>query len=481
MSDQNKTPLVLGLKAYQDKRMVSFDVPGHKQGKSNKALVDTFGTTCVALDYNSSAYLDNLANPTSIIKEAQELAAKAFFAKHAFFMVNGTTSSVMAMILASVKVNEKIIMPRNVHKSALNALILSGAIPIYVDPGLDKELGISLAMSLEDIKAAMLAHPDAKAVFVNNPTYYGVTTNLKDLVVLARSMNMKVLVDEAHGAHFSFNDDLPISAMQANAHMASVSMHKTGGSFTQSSLLLVGQGMDVEDVFQVVNLIQTTSPSYLLMGSLDVARANLATSGKEMFDQIIKMTQYARNEINQMGGYLAFSKERINHTTWFDFDQSKLSIHTHAIGLSGKRVYDILRDEYQIQIEFGDISNILAIISVGDRQLEIERLIAALQDIKHRYSQANKAIYLPEYVSPLVIKTPQVAFYGNKKSVALKDSLGCIAAEMMMAYPPGIPIIAPGEMITKEVLEYISAGLENNNFLIGAKDKTFETIQVLED
>jgi len=318
--------------------------------------------------------LDNLVHPVSVIKEAEELAADAFGAEHAFFMVNGTTAAVQAMIMSVCKYGDKIIMPRNVHRSAINALIISGAIPVYVNPGVNKQLGIPLGMSVAEVKKAIKENPEAKAIFVNNPTYYGICSDLRTITQLAHHNNMYVLVDEAHGTHFSFGANMPISAMAAGADMAAVSMHKTGGSLTQSSFLLKSGRLSTGHVRQTINLTQTTSGSYLLLSSLDISRRNLALDGGSIFQKVSALAHYARQEINKIGGYYAFSTELINGDSVFDFDHTKLSVYTREIGLAGIEVYDILRDDYGIQIELGDIGNILAVISVGDRELALERL-----------------------------------------------------------------------------------------------------------
>lgn len=474
-------PIVEALRAYKNERIVSFDVPGHKQGKGHKALTEIFGAQTIAMDYNSSKPLDNLTHPTGIIADAEKLAAEAFGAKAAFFMIGGTTSSVQAMIMSATKRGEKIIMPRNVHKSAINALVINGAIPVYVNPGVDKELGISLGMSIADVKNAIRQHPDAKAIFVNNPTYYGICSHLQEIVKLAHEAGMLVLADEAHGAHFYFNDNLPMSAMQAGADMAAVSMHKTGGSLTQSSFLLIGKDMDDAYPRQIINLSQTTSGSYLLMASLDIARSNLALNGQSIFDKVLAMTNYAREEINAIGGYRAFGKELINKDTVYDFDSTKLSVHTRSLGLAGIEVYDILRDEYGIQIEFGDIGNVLAIVSVGDRDLELERLIGSLSEIKRLKSGNPISILDHEYIDPIVQMSPQDAFYSKSYSVPLTKSGGKISAEFVMAYPPGIPILAPGEQITDEILEYIQFAKAKGCKMTGTKDMAMENIFVVEE
>jgi len=478
---QSRAPIYEALSKYRAERIVPFDVPGHKQGRGNPELVDFLGADCLAVDVNSMKPLDNLCHPVSVIKDAQELAADAFRAANAFFMVNGTTAAVQAMIMSVCKKGDKIIMPRNVHRSAINALILSGAVPVYVNPGVNARLGIPLGMSVSDVKRAIDENPDAKAVFVNNPTYYGICSDIRSIAELAHKNNMVVLADEAHGTHFYFGKNLPAPAMSAGADMACVSVHKTGGSLTQSSILLTGERISAGYVRQIINLTQTTSASYLLLSSLDISRRNLALNGSEIFEKVANLAQYARDEINKIGGYYAFSRELINGDTVFDFDITKLSVHTREIGLAGIEVYDILRDEYGIQIEFGDIGNILAIISVGDRELAVERLVSSLAEIKRLYSGDKTGMLHHEYITPDVVLTPQEAFYSEKQTVPLEQSCDQICTEFVMCYPPGIPILAPGERITQEILDYIRYAKEKGCSLTGTQDMDLKQINVVKD
>lgn len=478
---QENAPILDALKHFKAMRVVPFDVPGHKRGRGNPELAAFLGEACLSADVNSMKPLDNLCHPVSVIRDAELLAADAFGADNAFFMVNGTTSAVQAMIMYACKQGEKIIMPRNVHRSAISALILCGAVPVYVNPGINKNLGISLGMSVEDVKRAIKENPDAKAVFVNNPTYYGICSNIKEIVKLAHENNMLVLADEAHGTHFYFDENLPAAAMLAGADMAAVSMHKSGGSLTQSSLLLTGSAVNEGYMRQIINLTQTTSGSYLLMSSLDISRRNLALKGKEIFRTVSAMAEYLRCEINKIGGYYAFSKELINGDNIYDFDITKLSVHTLDIGLAGIEVYDILRDEYDIQIEFGDIGNILAYISMGDRKLDAERLIAALSEIKRRYEKDKTGLLTMEYINPKVAMPPQKAFYAEKEPLPVEKSVGRISGESVMCYPPGIPIVAPGEMITGEIVEYIQYAKEKGCFITGTQDSSTESINVLKE
>ncbi len=477
---QNNAPIHEALLQHKKNRVVPFDVPGHKGGRGNPELTEFLGIDCLKVDVNSMKPLDNLIHPVSVIKAAEELAAEAFGADAAFFIVNGTTAAVQAMIMSACKAGEKIIMPRNVHRSSINALVVCGAIPVYVNPGVNHELGIPLGMSVEDLKTAIKENPDAKAILVNNPTYYGICSNLREIVNLAHEAGMKVLVDEAHATHFYFGENLPVSAMAAGADMSAVSMHKTGGSLTQSSFLICKNTMDPGYVRQIINLTQTTSGSYLLLTSLDLARKNMYLNGKEMVEKTILLAEYAREEINKQGGYYAFSSELINDDTIFDFDLTKLSIHTGNIGRAGVEVYDLLRDEYGIQIEFGDLGNILAIVSAGDRLFEIERLISALSEIKRLYSKDKVGMLNNEYIEPEVVVTPQKAFYHDKKSVSLQEAVGHIAGEFVMCYPPGIPILAPGERVTKNIIEYINYAKEKGSSLTGPKDMKVEHLNIID-
>lgn len=479
---QDKAPVYEALELFRKNRIVPFDVPGHKRGRGNPELVELLGQQCVGLDVNSQKCLDNLCHPISVIKEAEELAADAFRATYAFLMVGGTTSSVQAMVLSACKQGDKIILPRNVHRSVINALVLNGAIPVYVNPDVDEKLGIALGMKVEQVESAIRQNPDAVAILVNNPTYYGICSDIKKIAQLAHENGMLLLADEAHGTHFYFGDNLPISAMAAGADLAAVSMHKSGGSLTQSSFLLVGGNrINPGYVRQIINLTQTTSGSYLLLASLDISRKNLALHGKDYFARVISLAEYARNEINAMGGYYAYSSEMINGNSIYDFDKTKLTVNTLGIGLAGIEVHDILRDEYDIQVELGDIANILAYISIGDREREIERLVSALMEISRKYRKDISNMFSQEYVEPKVAVSPQRAFYAPKESKPIMETEGRICSEFVMCYPPGIPILAPGEQITYEILDYIFYAKEKGCSLTGPEDPGINRLNVLKE
>ncbi len=479
--EQHRAPIYEALEEFRQNRIVPFDVPGHKRGRGNPELVQLLGGDCISVDVNSMKPLDNLCHPVSIIAESERLAAQAFGAAQAFLMVGGTTSSVQSMILSVSRKGDKVILPRNVHRSVINALVLNGALPVYVNPDMDQGLGIALGMSAAAVEEAMEANPDAVAVLVNNPTYYGICSDLAAIVEMAHRRGMKVLVDEAHGTHFYFGRNLPLSAMAAGADMAAVSMHKSGGSLTQSSFLLLGPDMNEGYVRQIINLTQTTSASYLLLASLDISRRNLALRGAESFAKVVELAEYARVEINKIGGYYAFGSELVNGDSIYDFDKTKLTVNTLELGLAGIEVYDLLRDEYGIQVELGDIANILAYISIGDRPREVERLIGALADIKRKYQKDPTGMFTQEYIEPKVALSPQGAFYADKESLPLAQVQGRICSEFVMCYPPGIPILAPGEEISREILDYIHYAKEKGCSMTGPEDRQLERLNVIKE
>ena len=476
---QKNAPIYEALQEMHRMRLVPFDVPGHKRGRGNPELTALLGEKCMNLDVNSMKCLDNLCHPVSVIRDAEMLAAEAFGAAHAFLMVGGTTSAVQSMILSVAARGDKIILPRNVHRSVMGAMVLCGAIPVYVNPDCDDDLGISLGMSRESVAAAIKANPDAKAVLVNNPTYYGICSDIRAIADMAHRAGMLCLADEAHGTHFYFGEGLPVSAMATGADMAAVSMHKSGGSLTQSSILLTGSRVEPGYVRQIINLTQTTSASYLLLSSLDISRRNLALRGREAFAKVVEMADYARTEINDIGDWYAYGRELVNGDSVFDFDVTKLSVNTLKVGLAGIEVYSLLRDEYDIQIEFGDLGNILAYLSIGDRVRDLERLIGALAEIRRRFGRGSSAqLMKQEYIEPDVAMSPQDAFYAESESLPIENTADRICSEFVMCYPPGIPVLAPGERITPRILEYIRYAKEKGCQMTGPEDPDIRMLNV---
>ncbi|NSW90030.1 MAG: aminotransferase class I/II-fold pyridoxal phosphate-dependent enzyme [Firmicutes bacterium] len=480
MLEQKRTPIFDAVKKYVDDKVIQFHVPGHKQGRGLKELADYIGTRALEMDANGMEDLDYLTNPTGVIHEAQTLMAHAFGAQEAFLLVNGTTAGVQAMIMSACNPGDKIIIPRNAHKSTIGGIILSGAMPVYVQPEVNEKLGIAIGISVDSIKKAIKENPHAKAVFIINPSYYGFTCDMKSIVRIAHRHEMAALVDEAHGSHMSFHDDFPLTAMEVGADMSAASMHKTSGSLTQSSILLYRSNIiSLERVKQVLNLTYTTSASYLLMCSLDIARKQLAVSGSEMLEKTLRLARWAREEINKIEGLYAFGKELVGTPGCYDFDETKLGINVRGLGYTGYQMEAKLRKEYNIQIEMSDLYNILAIISIGDRQEDVEALVNALKDIASKERVTEFKSVIPVLENPKMIVSPRDAFYSPKKTIPLENAEGEIAGEMIMAYPPGIPVICMGEKITRDIIDYIKVLKNEKCELQGTADPFVNNIRVL--
>ena len=478
--DQKRTPLFDAVKRYVEEKVIPFDVPGHKHGNGLPELVEYIGERALQMDANSMADLDYANNPTGVIYEAEKLLAHAFGAQNAYFLVNGTSAGVQAMIMSVCEPGDKIIIPRNAHKSTFGGIILSGAIPVYIQPEINEKLGIAMGITEENFKKTIKEHPHAKAVFAINTSYYGSASDLKAIVRIAHRQDMAVLVDEAHGAHLSFHDDFPLTAMEVGADMSAATMHKTAGSMTQSSVLLLrGNLIAPEKVKQVLNLTYTTSASYLLMCSLDLARKQLATKGSDMLEVTLELSRWARDEINRIDGLYACGKELIGTPGCYDFDETKLTVYVRDLGYTGYQVETKLRREYNIQVELSDINNILAVITIGSKKEDLEALVYALKDIasKTEIREFKCNIIIPQ--NPKMIVSPRDAFYSSKKVVPLEQATGEIAGEMVMAYPPGIPVVCMGERITKDIIDYIKVLKGQKCELQGTSDPHVNCIRVL--
>lgn len=484
---QNETPLFTGLVEHAKKNPIQFHIPGHKKGAGIEPEFRQFiGENALSIDLINIGPLDDLHAPKGIIKKAQELAAEAFGADYTYFSVQGTSGAIMTMVMAVCGPGDKIIVPRNVHKSIMSAIVFSGAIPIFIHPEIDKELGISHGITIDAVEKALEQNPDAKGVLVINPTYFGISADLKKIVEIAHSYNVPVLVDEAHGVHIHFHEDLPMSAMQAGADIAATSVHKLGGSMTQSSVLNVKKGLvSPQRVQSILSMLTTTSTSYLLLASLDVARKQLATKGHELIERTIQLANYTREKINEIDDIYCVGKEILGTKATFDYDPTKLIIPVYKLGISGYDVENWLRNNYQIEVELSDLYNILCIITPGDTKEDVDTLVHALKELSttvhknNNISNEKSHILLPDI--PVLALTPRDAFYSETEVVDFNDSAGRIIAEFIMVYPPGIPIFIPGEIISEDNLTYIKKNLEVGLPVQGPEDPSLKTIRVIKE
>lgn len=484
MSKQSEAPLFSKLIEHINQQPIQFHIPAHKQGNGvDPAFRDFIGKNAFQLDLINISPLDNLHHPNHAIKQAQELAAKAFRADYSLFSVQGTTTAIMTMLLAVCSPGDKIILPRNIHKSVLSALILADARPIFIQPEIDQELMITHNITTEQVKAAIHQHPDSKALFVIHPTYYGAASKLEAIVSLAHQYSIPVLADEAHGILQTFHEKLPISAMDAGVDMAATSVHKLGGSLTQSSILnLKGKRVDFHQVQTIFNMLTTTSTSYLLLASLDTQRRHLALHGRQLTEQTIKLAQEARSQINQIPGLYCPGDELFSHSSVYELDPTKLIIHLAQLNISGFDAETWLRKHYQIEVEFSDFYNLLCLITIGDREDSIQKLIAALNDLSATFYQKDvqktKPIHLPPL--PELVMTPREAFYHAAiTSLPLEQANHLICADPITIYPPGIPVLLPGERISRDHIDYIQENLAANSLVQGLLDPTTQSIRVI--
>ncbi len=461
LEEQRKTPFLTALIDYVKSSPVPFDVPGHKLGGFKTDLYEYVSPGSYQYDANAPIGLDNLYNAKGVLKEAEVLASRLCHSDACFFSVNGTSGGILTMLIACLYSKDKIILPRNVHKSIVNGLIISGAIPVFVNPDIDDELGIACGMKLEDVIKAMEENPTAKAVLVINPTYFGVASDLKSIVREAHKRNMIVICDEAHGSNFYFSDEMPVSAMDAGADITAMSMHKNSGSLTQTSMILLqGNMIDYYDVKRAFSMFSSTSPNPILLASLDAARKEMAIRGKQVIHEDILLAGYAREKLNQIPGIHVYGKEYIsqrNNSGTFDLDETKLVIDTRGLGLYGYEVYREIRRQSNVQLELGEVSVVLAIISVGTTKEQVDRLIDAFEKLSDRFHESGRSKQIPRfrYSYPDNLVSPRVAYDAPHVVVSLSSSIGEISAETVMAYPPGIPLVIPGEIISEDAIRLI--------------------------
>ncbi|GIP32861.1 aminotransferase class I/II-fold pyridoxal phosphate-dependent enzyme [Paenibacillus sp. J2TS4] len=483
--DHRQTPLFSALVKHAERNPIQFHIPGHKKGVGMDPEFKNFmGERALSIDLINIAPLDDLHQPMGVIEEAQKLAADAFHADYTFFSVQGTSGAIMTMIMSVCSQGDKIIVPRNVHKSVMSAIIFCGAKPVFLSPARDENLGIDHGITTRSVKRALEIHPDAKAVFIINPTYFGVCADLKEIVELVHSYRIPVLVDEAHGALIHFHEQLPISAMEAGADMAATSVHKLGGSLTQSSVLNVSvkEGLvNPKRVQTIISMLTTTSTSYILLASLDVSRRNLALHGKEMAETAIRLANQARKQINDIPGLYCFGEEILGTEATYDFDPTKLTIHVRHLGITGYDAENWLRDHCNLEVELSDMYNLLCLVTPGDTEDSIQLLVDALYKLaeEHRNTGAVKELVVQIPEIPQLSLTPRDAFYGDTETIPFKDSAGRIIAEFIYVYPPGIPILLPGEVISQENIDYIMDHVQVGLPVKGPEDRNVEFVKVI--
>ena len=482
--NQSQTPIIDALQDWVTKTHASFYTPGHKRGIGmNPLLKNLWGADVFGWDLPELPGLDNLHAPSGMIASAQALAAEVFGAQQTWFLVNGSTAGVIAAILATCGEGDKIILPRNIHSSAIAGLIHAGAVPIFITPEYDRELDIAHSITPESVKFALEQHPDAKAVMAVYPTYYGACGDLAAIAEIVHSYDLPLLVDEAHGSHFGFHADLPPAALSVGADLTVQSTHKLLGALTQSSMLHVNSSrIDRDRISRSLRLLQSTSPSYLLLASLDAARQQMALDGEELMSQTIELAKIARAKISQIEGLSVFELDTATPGCKY-LDLTRLTVTVTGLNLTGFAADEILTARLGIVAELPSMRHLTFIISLGNTSADIDRLVRAFVELATNHPQDKclelRSIELPRILTSMAI-TPRQADRSRHLSVSIDDAVGKISAESICPYPPGIPVLISGEIITIEAVDYLRQILDLEGEIVGCSDPDLETIEIVD-
>lgn len=514
---QFTAPISKAMEAYAGDGALAFHTPGHKQGLGAHPLLKRLITEAgLRQEVSLMEELDDLHEPAGCIKEAQELAAELWGAKESLFVINGTTGAIQAMLVGTLSPGDRVLVPRNAHRSIMGGIILAGAVPIYIQPEIDTRLGIAMGLSVATVKQAIKEHPEAKALVAVYPTYYGFCCDLQRIGELVHEANMLLLVDEAHGAHLRFGKDLPKQAIELGADVAAQSTHKLLGSMTQTSMLHIGSNrVEAERIRQAASLLQSTSPNQLLLASLDIARLQMAQEGEQRVNRAVELAQWLRKKINEIPGLycpgkeiwagqeadqLMTGSEDLSDVGAVALDWAKVTVNLSGLDISGQEAELLLRHQWKVQCELSDPENLLFIISMADTQREADRLLQVLQELavkhlatktankddsgiaeEHGCKKADNLCHMAEMPVAVQRMNPREAFFAPIRTVALEKAIGCICGETIAFYPPGIPVLCPGEEITEALVEYIRFYQAKGMRLSGAVDSELTTIRVCQE
>jgi arginine/lysine/ornithine decarboxylase len=492
--DQSRTPYFDVLLDYVDSGVIPFHTPGHMQGRGmDRALRDFLGDNVLAIDLTQIRGLDDLLQPEYAIQEAQELAAEAYGADHSFFLINGSTSGNQIMMMTALNPGDKIALPRNAHKSAMGGLIMSGVDPVWMKPEVDDALHMDHTITPATVLRTLEMDPTIKAVYIVSPTYYGVAADLEAIAAVTHDAGIPLLVDEAWGPHFHFHPALPIDAIAAGADLVINSTHKMLGSMSQTAMLHhQGERIKLDRLKAVVKLFLSTSPNLVLVASLDVARRQMAMEGGALLSHTIELANDTRRRLNAIPGIYCFGEEQVGKPGVFDLDPTKITITVKALGYTGYEAEEILRRRYNVQCELADLFNTLALFTIGTTQEAADRLVYGVKELSREDRPID--VFSPSGVLERRLQTgtynlpaippirlnPRQAFLSNTEFVKFKESAGRVCAEVITPYPPGIPVISPGEEITPEIIAYLDLEKKAGVRMQGPYDSELRQIRVVQ-
>ncbi len=487
--NQKSQPLAEALDSFIAREPAYFCIPGHRFERGiSEGLTGRFGEKIFRYDLTEANGLDDLHAACGAIKDAQGLAAELYGADETRFLVNGTTCGIEALVMAVAREGENVILARNMHHCVVSGLVLSGAKPNWMLPEIDEKFGFCTELSCETLENAIEKTPDAKAVFVVSPTYYGKLSDIRGLADICHAHGMPLIVDEAHGAHLYFNDELVGGALKMGADAVVMSAHKTLGSMTQSSFLHIKSKLiDVQRVDEALRITQSSSPSYILMTSLDAARAQMARDGRDITGRALELSLDLRCAIEDIKGVDVFGGCNDQNLKSQRIDPTRVVFSARDLGLSGYELSDILFDKYSVAIEMADTFSCVAVITGANNEEDISRLTKALQDIssqKKNWSESakktdcrgalnseNMEFIKKMFHVPEAVMTPRKAFFADCESVKIKDAIGRVSAQSLEPYPPGISIINPGEVIDEKIASAIETCYKNNIKMHGSPDE----------
>lgn len=533
--NQYRLPFVESLEQYKEQHMIPFHTPGHKIGVGAPALLTEWMGKALPYDLGVMYAIDDYHEPERELLEAQQLAAQAFGADHTWFSINGTSGAIQMMIMSAVKEGDSIIIPREAHCSVHNSLLLSGAKPIYMKGRFHPRWGMPVGVTAEEAITTMDAHPEAKAILLVHPNYYGIGVDVKRIAEVAHERHMLVLVDEAHGPHLVPSLGMPVPALASGADLVAQSTHKLLGSLTQTSMLH-GQGprIDVDRIQRLQQILMSTSPNYIFLASLDMARHQWATEGQSLMKDTLNLARTLRRALNEIPGIACPSHEDIEGA--FSFDETKIIIDAKELGLTAQELERELRARH-IEVELMKAYHVLLLITLGDTATSIQQVLEAVQGISDMYrhtlesttkgcrahaQQYNTGLFdqgnnmsfdvihstknttknsirdsvddahvtddndvdasiMETLPTPMVVLSPREAFYAEMETIPLAQALGRISGETITYYPPGIPCLGVGEVITEEVLAYIKQKQCDGYVPNGAKNRQLQTILVCKD
>ena len=494
--DQTQTPLLSQLQRSARSNTAPFHTPGHHKGNAIPEILKSWlGESVFQGDLPELPELDNLFTPEGVIRQAQALAAAAWGADRTYFLTNGSTAGILAAILTVCNPGDAVVVPRNVHRSVISGLILSGAHPVFVMPRYDDDLDIVHGVEVSDLKAILDDNLTVKAILIVSPTYYGVCSDIESIAQLAHDRDLILIVDEAHGAHFGFHPTLPKSALSYGADLIIQSTHKTLSAFTQASMLhQQGTRIDIDRLSQSLALVQSSSPNYLLLASLDAARMQMATQGEQLLGLAIDRVNQVRSQLKMIPGLRLFNHEfnhELNHAT---IDPLRLTVNLKNLHLNGFLADEILHEEYSVTCELPSTQNLTFIFTHGTTDQDCDRLIEGFKQLANRpptpkvedaspiqsiaFQNSLPTGDLGKSFTPPHL-SPREAFFAPTQTCPTYQAIGHLSADLICPYPPGIPLIIPGEIITQTALKSLTQLLNSGGTITGLSDPTFMTLRII--